>query len=236
MELKGEKALVTGGAKGIGKAIAKKFKDEGAEVIVLDLEEPSFDVDYFQVDVRNEKEVKDAFEEVDELDILVNNAGVYEQSPVEDTPKTLLDKVIDTNLKGYYLVSKYAIPLLKETKGCIINISSGLGEVPEPASPAYCSSKAGVNMLTKCMAQEYADLGVRVNAVLAGPIDTDLLRNSFESEREMEEYRKLNPMKRIGDPEDVADVALFLASEKAGFVTGGMYAVDGGESSSSLYS
>lgn len=236
MELEDRVVLVTGGSNGIGEAIGKLFSEEGAEVIIFDTEEPSYDARFFNVDVREEQQIASAFEEIDMLDVLVNNAGVYEQSLVEHTSKQQLDKIIDTNLKGYYLVSKYAIPLLKETDGTIINISSGLGEVPEPASPAYCASKAGINMLTKCMAQQYAEQKVRVNAVLPGPIDTDMLADAFDTENELEEYATLNPMRRIGEPEDVAEVALFLASDRAHYVTGGMYSVDGGESSSSLYS
>ena len=229
-------ALITGGSQGIGKAIAQRFLNEGARVIIFDIEKPDYKVDFFQVDVSNEEQIKKAFEGIKHLDIVVNNAGIYFQASVEETSKEALDKIIDVNFKGAYLISKYALPLIRKSKGNIINISSAIGIVPEPGSPAYCSTKAAVVMLTKCMAQEYAAEGVRVNAILPGPIDTSLLRRALPSEEAIQEYAKLNPMRRIGKPQDVANVAAFLASDEAGYITGGLYSVDGGESSSSRYS
>lgn len=236
MKLTNKIALITGGSKGIGRAIAQMFIKEGAKVIVFDIEKPDYEVEFYQVDIGKEEQIEKAFGQIKQLDILVNNAGVYFQASVEETSKEQLDKIVDINLKGTYLMSKYAIPIIRKTKGNIINISSGLGVVPEPESPAYCSTKAAIIMLTKCMAQEYASEGLRINAILPGPIDTPLLRNAFSSEKEIEEYAKLNPMKRIGRPEDVANVAVFLASDEASYVTGGLYSVDGGESTSSVYS
>ena len=236
MKLAKKTALITGGAKGIGKAIAQRFAKEGATIIVFDTEKPNYEVDFHQVDISKEDQIEKAFRQIKKLDILVNNAGIYFQANVENTSKEQLDKITDINFKGTFLVSKYALPLIKKSKGNIINISSGIGVVPEPESPAYSSTKAAIIMLTKCMAQEYADEGIRINAILPGPIDTQLLRNAFSSQKELDDYRKLNPMKRIGKPEDVANVAVFLASNEANYVTGGMYSVDGGESTSSLYS
>ena len=236
MKLAKKTALINGGSKGIGKAIAQRFIKEGAKVIVFDLEKPKYEVKFYQVDISDEKQIEKAFRQIKQLDILVNNAGIYFQASVEQTAKEQLDKIIDINLKGTYLMCKHALPLIKKNKGNIINISSGLGIVPEPESPAYCSTKAAIIMLTKCMAQEYSGQGIRVNAILPGPIDTPLLRNAFSSQKELDEYAKLNPMKRIGKPEEVANVAVFLASDEASYVTGGMYSVDGGESTSSLYS
>ena len=133
------------------------------------------------------------------------------------------------------MMCKHLLPILRKSKGNIINIASSIGIAPEPESPAYCATKAAVIMLTKCMAQQYAKEGIRVNAILPGPIDTPLLRSAFNSEHEIKEYAKANPMKRIGKPEDVANVAAFLASDEASYVTGGLYSVDGGESTSSLH-
>ncbi len=236
MRLAKKTALVTGGSKGIGKAIAQRFIKEGANVIVFDLEKPDYNVGFHQVDISNHKQIEKAFHQIKQLDILVNNAGIYFKVSVEQMAKEQLDKIININFKGAFLMCKYALPLIKKSKGNVINISSGLGVVPEPESPAYCSTKAAIIMLTKCMAQEYAGLGVRVNVILPGPIDTPLLRNAFSSQKELDKYAKMNPMKRVGKPEEVASVAVFLASDEASYVTGGLYSVDGGEATSSLYS
>ena len=230
MKLDKKVALITGGSNGIGKAIAQRFLDEGAKVIIFDIEKPDYNVYFYEVDISNEEQIKKAFEEINGLDIVVNNAGIYFQASVEETLKEQLDKIIDVNFKGAYLISKYALPLIKKNKGNIINISSVAGIIPYAESPAYCSTKAGIIMLTKCMAKEYAAQGVRVNAILPGPIDTPLLRKVFPSEEEIQKYAELNPMKRIGKPQEVANVAAFLASDEASYVTGGLYSVDGGES------
>lgn len=236
MRLAKKIVLITGGSKGIGKAIAQRFIREGAKVIIFDITKPDYEVEFHQVDISNEEQIEKAFHQIKQLDILVNNAGIYFQASIEKTSKEQLDGVVDINLKGNYLMCKHALPLIRESSGNIINISSGLGIVPEPESPAYCSTKAAIIMLTKCMAQKYALEGMRVNAVLPGPIDTPLLRNAFSSQKELDEYRKMNPMKRIGKPEEVANVVVFLASDEASYVTGGLYSVDGGESTSSIYS
>ena len=133
-------------------------------------------------------------------------------------------------------MTRNIIDKLKETKGCIVNIASCLGLVPELTSPLYCTTKAGIIMFTKCLAQEYADLGVRVNCVLPGPILTELLEKSFTDENDKKKCGSRIPMRRIGTPNEVANVVGFLASDESSFVTGGIYTVDGGVSTSSIYS
>src|SRR3989338_2149732 len=228
--------LVTGGSSGIGKAIAKKLIQEGAKVIIFDVDKPDYNVEYYKIDVSNEEQIQKAFLQIKELNVLVNNAGIYFQNSVEETKKEELDRIIALNFNGVYLMCKHALPLIKKSKGNIINISSSLGIAPEPESPAYCSTKAAIIMLTKCMSQEYASQGIRVNAILPGPIDTPLLRKAFPTEKRFKEYEKTNLMRRVGKPEEVANAALFLASDNASYVTGGLYSVDGGESVSSVYS
>jgi len=230
MKLDKKIALITGGSNGIGKAIAQRFLSEGAKVIIFDIVKPDYDVDFYQVDITKEEEIKKTFQEIKHLDIVVNNAGIYFQESVEETSKEQLDKIIDVNFKGAYLISKYALPLIKESKGNIINISSVVGIISDPTSPAYRSTKATLIMLTKCMAREYGANGVRVNAILPGPIDTPLLRRALSSEELIQKYAALNPMGRIGKPEEIANVAAFLASDEASYVTGGIYSVDGGQS------
>ena len=230
MKLDKKVALITGGSNGIGEAIAQRFLDEGAKVIIFDIVKPDYDVDFYEVDITKEEQIKKAFQKIEHLDIIVNNAGIYFQASVEETSQEQLDKIIDVNFKGAYLISKYALPLIKESKGNIINISSVVGIIPDPTSPAYSSTKAALIMLTKCMAREYGVKGVRVNAILPGPIDTPLLRRVLSSEELIQKYAALNPMGRIGKPEEVANVAAFLASGEASYVTGGIYLVDGGQS------
>jgi NAD(P)-dependent dehydrogenase (short-subunit alcohol dehydrogenase family) len=236
MDLQHKIALITGGSSGIGQAIALLFAAEGAEIIVFDRVKPAFPATWFPVDIRNEEDIRHAISQIETVDIVVNNAGVYFQESVETTTVEQLDTITDVNFKGTYLLCKHVLPLLKRTKGTIINMASALGMVPELSSPAYCATKAAVIMLTKCLAQEYATHGIRINAILPGPIDTPLLRKSIASESDLVHMMQKNPMRKIGTPEDVANVALFLASAKAGYVTGSLYPVDGGESSSSVYS
>ncbi len=221
--------LVTGGASGIGKAIAKRFIAAGDTVIILGTTPPDFEATFFETDVRREEDIATAVAQIDAIDVVVNSAGVYKFSPTEQTTKEELDTIMDTNFKGTFLIAKHTLPILKQSKGTLINIASILALVPEAESAVYCASKAAVVMLTKCLAIEYATR-VRVNAVLPGPIDTPMLRSAFSSEEAMREYEKTVLMKRIGSVEDVANVVEFLASEKASYVTGALYTVDGGES------
>ena len=229
MKLRGTHALVTGGASGIGKAIAQLFQDEGAAVTVFDINKPAFSDRFTRVDLRDERQIAHAMAAIRKLDILVNNAGVYFRTPVEETATQQLDDVFAVNFRAAYLLSRHALPLLRKSKGTIINIASELAIVPEAESAAYCSSKAALLMLTRCLAKAYAGM-VRVNAILPGPVDTPMLRNAFASREELEDYLQQNPMKRAAKPEEVAKLALFLASDDAAYITGGQYAIDGGES------
>lgn len=229
-------ALITGGSSGIGEAIGKRLLKNGIKVIVFDLKEPNYESEFYKVDVRDEISIKNALKKIKKLNIVINSAGIYFLSFVENTKSSDLDSIVDINFKGTYLICKNTIPLLKKSKGTIINISSGLGIAPEPESPAYCSTKAAILMLTRCLSQEYGKNGIRINAVLPGPIDTPLLRKSFKSINDKKVSANKNPLKRIGKPEEVANVVNFLVSDEASYVNGSFYAVDGGESASSIYS
>lgn len=236
MKLKNKVAIITGGSSGIGKAIALRFIKEGANVIIFDIKKPNYKVGFYQVDISKEEDIITAIKNIRTVDILVNAVGIYFHSSIEKTTTEQLDKIVDINFKGTYLVCKHVLPFLKKTKGNIINIASSLGVVPEPESPAYCSTKAAIIMLSKCLSQEYGKIGVRTNTILPGPIDTPLLRNSFKLKNDIKVSANKNPMRKIGQPEDVANVALFLASDEASYINGGQYSVDGGESVSSAYS
>lgn len=236
IDLEGKTAIVTGGSDGIGKAIANKLKNLGAKVIIFDIKKPKGDFEYYKVDITKDIEIKEAIKNIEKIDILVNNAGVYFEKYLEETTDNDIDYMVDINIKGTFKVTRNMIDKLKETKGCIVNIASCLGLVPELTSPLYCTTKAGIIMFTKCLAQEYANLGVRVNCVLPGPILTELLEKSFSDENDKNKCGNRIPMRRIGTPNEVANVVGFLASDESSFVTGGIYTVDGGVSTSSIYS
>ncbi len=229
MLLKNKVALITGASSGIGRAIAQRFIKEGAQVIVFGRNKPDYKVEFHKVDVSKEEEIKKAIGKIKKLDILVNNAGILFMEPIGGSTEKF-DKTINVNLRGAYLMSKHAVPLIKKSKGNIINISSIISVVPAKDAAAYCISKAGINMLTKILAQENAPLGVRVNAIMPGPIDTNMLSSTVGSRKEArEEYGKSNPMGRIGKPEEIAATAAFLASDEASYINGALLQVDGGE-------
>ena len=208
----------------------------GAKVIIFDTKEPKSTLEYYKVNITKDNEIKEAVSLIDKVDILVNNAGIYLKNILKQTTDEDIDNMVDVNIKGTFKVTRNLIDKLKESKGCIVNIASCLGLVPELTSPLYCTTKAGIVMFTKCLAQEYADLGVRVNCVLPGPILTELLEKSFKNEEQKIKCANRIPIKRIGNPNEVANVVAFLSSEEASYVTGGIYTVDGGVSTSSIYS
>lgn len=229
-------AVVTGGSSGMGLAIARKLREKGMDVAVLDMQAPPEPFLYYQVDICRDAEIRAAAEELTRVDVLVNNAGVYFERYLEDTTDEELDRMVDVNIKGTYLVTRDFLPKLLRSRGSIVTVASCLGLVPELTSPLYCTTKAGLVMLTKCLAQQYADQGLRVNCVLPGPIDTPLLQASFPDKAAEERCAGRVPMRRIGRPEEVANMVAFLVSDEAGYITGGAFPVDGGVSSSSLYS
>ncbi len=243
-------ALITGGTRGIGYATALLFLKEGAKVAITGrserqgkeaidkLNKEGFkDVIFIQGDVSKstdtKKMVEVAMKQFGQLDILVNNAGIYIEGTAETTSEADWDSVIDVNLKGTFLCSKFALPYLKKTKGAIVNIASCDGLVAEQESIAYCASKGGVVLLTKAMALDHAKEGIRVNCVCPGAIMTRMLeqdtpKNGPAREKYFKEIAELHPIRRIGDPEEVAKAVLFLASNDSSFITGTALSVDGG--------
>lgn len=226
MEFKNKVVIVTGGSSGIGKSVAECFLNEGATVVPFGKE---------KYDVKKEEDVRKIINDVvakhGRIDVVINSAGIYSQNQY-DIPNLSVEEFDDqmgTNFKGVFLVTKYALPHLLKSKGNIVNVSSALGLVPEKESSVYCSSKAAVNMFTKATALYYADKGVRINTVCPGPIDTPMLNTNIPPS-EMADYLNANPMRRAGTADEVANLILFLASDKASYITGGLYTVDGGES------
>lgn len=243
-------ALVTGASSGIGNAIAAAFAAEGADVVVADVRrEPKLDGTtpvfeklnatgaeslFVETDVSDEADaeaaVDAAVEEFGGLDVLVNNAGIYYQHETHETPIEDWDATLDVNLRGTFLMSRAALPALRESDhASIINLSSILGLVGAEESSAYCASKGGVSNFTRSMALDYAEEEINVNALAPGVITTAQNAEWRESDPELvEEWEAKTPWPRFGTPEDVADAAIFLASDESEFVTGHVLSVDGG--------
>jgi dihydroanticapsin dehydrogenase len=246
MELSGKVALVTGGNSGIGRAISKLFAKEGAKVVIGDIH-PGETVDeikseggtciFVEMDVRVNDDAKRlvdaAIHEYGKLDIVCNNAGIELIQRLVETTEDEWNKVLDTNLKGVFLVSRYALRYLIEQKnGVVVNVASQLGIVGSERWGAYCASKAGVILLTKVIALEYAKYNIRANCVCPGSIYTPLVERELGLERDPKLAKEImisqHPIGRLGTPEEIAQAVLFLASSRSSFVTGTALVADGG--------
>jgi NAD(P)-dependent dehydrogenase (short-subunit alcohol dehydrogenase family) len=243
----GKTALVTGAASGIGRAIALAFANEGANVVVADIDpdggretvqriqQAGGKSIFSQCDVSQEDMVKATMEAVvkewGRIDCACNNAGIHNALPgtLADTERDLWDRIMAVNLTGVFLCMKYEIRLMvKQGAGVIVNIASLAGLVAEPGSPAYTASKHGVMGLTKAAALDCARDKIRINAVCPACVDTPMLASAPE---EVRQYLKtLHPVGRFGKPEEVAAAVMYLCSDLAGFTTGTSIVLDGGAS------
>ena len=244
--LSGKVALITGGGSGIGRAAAMRFSAEGATVIVAGTSMPSLDdtvalagggATALQLDVVDEDSIERALatirERADGLDILVNNAGLGGGSgAAHEIDGETWDRELGVNLRSVYQVARQAWPLLAESGGAIVNTASIAGLWAIPGAAAYCVAKAGVIMLTKCLALDGAHVGIRSNCVCPGHTDTPLLDGYFQSQSDPVETRRvvagMFPLGRIGQPGDIAGAMVYLASDEAAWVTGSAVVVDGG--------
>ncbi|WP_031470033.1 SDR family NAD(P)-dependent oxidoreductase [Sciscionella sediminilitoris] len=243
-ELQGKRVFVTGSGAGIGKAIAALFVQRGAQVVVSDVnagaaERAAEEVGAAGVancDVTDEGQVEAAVQQAVDLlgglDVLVNNAGVEVSSPLLEQPTESFDKIFAVNVRGTFVTMKAAIPHLLASKGNIVNMASIAGVGGSPLLGSYCATKAAVIQMTRVAAVEMRPTGVRVNAVCPGFADTamvDRLKPDFEAATQIP-FGDLVAAKqgRLGTPEDIAEVAAFLASDRAAWVTGSHYVLDGG--------
>jgi NAD(P)-dependent dehydrogenase (short-subunit alcohol dehydrogenase family) len=247
-KLAGKVAVITGAGSGIGRASALLFAKEGAKIVVADfvpqgahktvemIKEAGGDAMFVEVNVSKSSDVQrmiqSAVETHGRLDILFNNAGMQGKYIVTaELPEEIWDTIIATNLKGVFLGSKYALPImLNQGGGVIVNTASSAGMIGLPGLQAYCASKAGVIQLTKAMALEYADKNIRVNCICPGGIVTPLsgIGTAPTDPALMPPFHQPQAMRRFGSPEEVAKVALYLASDDSSFVTGTSAVVDGG--------
>ncbi|MBN1572965.1 MAG: glucose 1-dehydrogenase [Deltaproteobacteria bacterium] len=246
--LKGKNVLVTGGSRGIGISLALGFADAGAENIAIcsrkedtlldakgKIEERGAKVIAVPAHLGKLEDIDGLFEkikgEMGTLDILVNNVGMNIFTPaVTDADESLWDKIIDTNLKSVFLVSQRGARMMKDAGkgGKIINISTVAARRATPGLGIYGVAKAGVEMLTKVLAQELAPFNIQVNAIALAMIKTKFSEPLWSNPDILKQIAATNPMGRIGDPEEVVGAALFLASEASSFVTGSVILLDGG--------
>jgi 3-oxoacyl-[acyl-carrier protein] reductase len=236
MKLHGKVAIVTGGAKGIGGEIAKMYANEGAKVIVCDMSPLTYEaigVEYYHLNVADTAACKGFFdwaiEKYGQIDVLVNNAGITRDSMTRKMTDEQWNTVIDVNLKGVFNLTRYIGPHMEEIGGgSIINISSVVGIFGNIGQANYAATKAGVLGLTMTWAKEFARKGVpvRVNAIAPGYIMTDILKTV--PEELLKSFAQLTMLKRLGEPEEIAKAALFLASDDSSYITGETLNVNGG--------
>jgi len=241
-------AMITGATSGIGRAVAKRFAAAAAHVVIIGrdqsvLEKVEQEIESaggtsmsLSVDVTIDDDVRNAFEsaisETSRLDVLVNAAGHISSGTIENTTLSAWDSMMNVNLRSVFSLMQMATPHLIQTKGNIVNISSVTGLRSFPGVLAYCVSKAGVDQLTRCAALELAPKGVRVNAINPGVVVTEIHKrggmNEENYEKFLEHSKTTHPLGRVGNADEIAELVFYLASEKASWITGATYQIDGG--------
>ncbi len=236
MRLEGKVAVVTGAAKGIGEQITRKFVSEGARVVAVDLTDLTYElegVSGYHLNITNREDCKKFADYLQEtygqVDILVNNAGITKDALLQKMTDEMWDQVINVNLTGVYNLSKHIAPMMITAgKGSVINIASVVGEFGNIGQSNYAATKAGVYGLTKTWAKEFARKGaaIRVNAISPGYVMTDMMQTV--PEKLLEKFAGMTMLGRLGQPEEIANAACFLASDEASYVTGHNLSVNGG--------
>ncbi|MGI0069306.1 MAG: SDR family NAD(P)-dependent oxidoreductase [Nitrosopumilaceae archaeon] len=242
MKFSGKVAIVTGGSRGIGKATAKLFAQEGANVVITARDQTRLETSAKELNVIGiagdikksqdvENVVKKTVEKFGRIDILINNAGIFpEVKPLHEISEKEWNEVIDVNLTGQFRFTKAVIPHMMKNGGCIINVSSdaGLKSFENFQADAYSASKAALILLTKAWAIEYAKHKIRINCVCPGVVETDMTQPFLRTEADRAITTADHPIGRIGIPDDVAQAILYLASEDSSWVTGAILPIDGG--------
>lgn len=249
MSFKGKAVVITGGAGGIGKAVATQFLDEGAKVLLVDMNEDALkdvkndlsgDVYTFKADVTKEDDVKGYVKEAEDklggIDVFFNNAGIDGKfAMITEQESSDVDAVLGVNVKGVFHGLKHVMPVMeKNGGGAIVNTASVAGLIGAPGMSPYIASKHAVIGLTKTAALEAVDKGIRVNSVCPAPVDTNMMRsiekgmNPDNAEAAKEQQSAAVPMGRYAEAEEIANLVLFLASDKASYITSSHYTIDGG--------
>jgi len=240
MTSKQSTCVITGGSSGIGLSIVKLFEQNNYQVFNLDIT-PSACGEFCQCDVTDVNQVSNIINKISQsqtIDVLVSNAGIHFSANIENTTEDDFDKVFNINVKGAYAAVKAVLPSMKKNKnGAIILMSSDQALIAKQNSFAYNLSKAALASMAKTTALDYAAFNIRANAVCPGTIETPLYHQAIDSYCQKsgankaeihEEEERLQPLKRLGQPEEVAELVLFLASDKAKFITGSLQVIDGG--------
>ena len=239
--LDGRVALVTGGASGIGEQVSRIFTEAGAQVLICDLDKDKAErlaselpgAKALVCDITDETRVQQTFAGISHLDVLVNNAGIGLVGGVEDTSLSDFQKIFRINVEGLFLVTRAAMPLLLAAQGAIVNIGSVAGLIGVKKRFAYCATKGAVVALTRQLAVDYPTQ-IRVNCICPGTVDTPFVEGYLEKYHKHEkdkvraELNQRQPIGRLGRPEEIAQMALYLASPAASFVTGSVLPIDGG--------
>jgi len=248
MRLKNKTAIITGGGAGIGRAIAERFGREGASVVIAEIDAASGnsaersirdsggEALFLQTDVSDEAQVKamveKALDRCGRIDVLCNNAAVLlfrDEARAHELTNQAWDRTIAVNLRGYWLCSKYVIPvMLRQGSGSIIYVASPTGLFGFTRLTAYSASKGGVVGLMRAMAADYAPDNIRVNAIVPGTIDTPMNAVELSDPEVRKHFADIAPARRLGTPEDLAGIAVYLASEESSYCVGGIFTVDGG--------
>lgn len=248
MSLSGKNAIVTGGAQGIGRAIALRLAKDGANVALLDTNEKVGQKTVNEIKAENVKSlfyncdmtqydmVKSAVEQIHQewntIDILINNAGIDRSRPFAETDQALWDLIINVNYRSFLIASHVCIPyMIQQNSGNIVSLGSDAGRVGNPGEVLYCGTKAAIMASSKALAKELARYNIRVNSVAPGPVKTalwDQLHDGEKGRKVTQAVERAIPMRRLGTPQDVADVVAFFVGDDSRYLTGQVLSIDGG--------